>query len=357
MHRLLIAASGTGGHIFPALAVAEELSASWQVHWLGVPDRMETKLVPEKYHLVQIRVGGLQASGLRKFFVLFKLLFSTFRVWTFLRKEHINAVFTTGGYIAAPAILGAMFCGLPVILHESNAMPGKVTRLMGRFCQIVAIGFPIAAKQIPQCKVLFTGNPVRKEFNISQKLPAWVPIGEGPLIIVMGGSQGALGLNRMVRAVMPYFLDKGCRVVHLTGCNDPDFQKNRHPNLVEKLFCDEIAGLLQHADLAISRAGSGALCELAACGTPAILVPYPESADQHQEINAGFAASLGAAVVVHQHQPDEQTLGDTIFRLLDSRLLLTGKGHDWLLDMKEGMQRLAFKNADQALVQLIESFS
>ena len=150
MSRLLIAASGTGGHLFPALAVAEALPSSWEIIWLGVPNRLETEVLPKHFHLETIKAGGLQGRGLRKLFQFFQLLFATLKVRKLTRSAGIDVVFTTGGYIAAPAILGAIWCGIPVIIHESNAFPGKVTRLMGRFCNVVAIGQPQSTKQQPQ---------------------------------------------------------------------------------------------------------------------------------------------------------------------------------------------------------------
>ena len=142
------------------------------------------------------------------------------------------------GYIAAPAILAARWCGIPVVLHESNAIPGRVTRLLGRLCSAVAIGLPAAAPRIPGSKPIVTGTPVRAAFLTPQPLPAWVPRGDGPLLVVMGGSQGAVGLNRMVRAILPKLLNQGCRVVHLTGGNDPEINQMEHPNLAERRFSD-----------------------------------------------------------------------------------------------------------------------
>ena len=204
MTRLLIAASGTGGHLFPALAVAEAIDPSWQVRWLGVPDRLETELVPERFGLITVKAGGLQGRGLSKLLQLLRLLAASGTVRRLIRRQQIDVVFTTGGYIAAPAILGALWCRIPVVLHESNAVPGRVTRLLGRFCSAVAIGLPVAQQRIPGSRPVLTGTPVRAAFLTPQRLPDWVPTGEGPLLVVMGGSQGAVGLNRMVRAVLPW---------------------------------------------------------------------------------------------------------------------------------------------------------
>jgi len=357
MPRLLIAASGTGGHLFPALAVAEALPSSWNVRWLGVPDRLETKLVPERYGLITVRAGGLQGRGLRKLMQLIQLLAATGRVRKVLRKQQFDAVFTTGGYIAAPAILAARWCGIPVVLHESNAIPGRVTRLLGRFCEVVAIGLPAAGERIPGSTAVVTGTPVRAAFLSPQALPSWVPDGAGPLLVVIGGSQGAVGLNRMVRRVVPTLLEAGCRVVHLTGNNDPEIRQLRHPNLVEQPFSDEIPGLLQHADLVISRAGAGSISELAVCHAPTILVPFPQAADQHQDANAACAAELGAAVIVHQHDPEHRALGDALNRLLGPRLHSEDPGCDHLPAMTQGMKKLAVRDAEQQLVTLLKQLS
>ena len=348
MTRLLIAASGTGGHLFPALAVAEALPESWQVRWLGVPDRLETQLVPESIPLTTVRAGGLQGRGLNKLIQLIRLIGAIGSVRQLIRQERIQVVFTTGGYIAAPAIVAARWCGVPAVLHEANAIPGRVTRLMARFCRAVAVGLPVASDRIPGHRPLLTGMPVRTAFLQSQPLPDWVPISDGPLLVVIGGSQGAVGLNRMVRAVVPELLEQGCRIVHLTGRNDPEVGQLQHPNLVERPFSDEIPGLLQHADLAVSRAGAGSLSELAICRTPSILVPFPQAVDGHQEANAACAARTGGAVIVHQHAPNETALRDTIVRLL-------GADGELLKQMRTGMEELAVWDADQRLVDLLGS--
>ena len=348
MTRLLIAASGTGGHLFPAIAVAEALPDSWQVRWLGVPDRLETQLVPESIPLTTVRAGGLQGRGLNKLIQLIRLIGAIGTVRRLIRRERIEVVFTTGGYIAAPAIVAARWCGVPAVLHEANAIPGRVTRLMGRFCRAVAVGLPVASDRIPGHRPLLTGMPVRTAFLESQPLPDWVPISDGPLLVVIGGSQGAVGLNRMVRAVVPELLEQGCRIVHLTGRNDPEVGQLQHPNLVELPFSDEIPGLLQHADLTVSRAGAGSLSELAICRTPSILVPFPQAADGHQEANAACAARTGGAVIVHQHAPEATALRDIILRLL-------GTDTELLQEMRTGMEKLAVQDADQRLVDLLSS--
>ena len=343
MPRLLIAASGTGGHIYPALAFADSLSSSWKIKWLGVPNRLEIELVPKKYNLIILNVGGLQGNIVRKIFELFKLIFASIQVSILLRKNKIDVIFTTGGYISAPSILGAKLIGIPVVLHESNAIPGKVSRFLARFCDRVALGIPSASDSLPGCKTSVTGTPVRSEFFLEQPLPSWAPSGEGVLIVVMGGSQGAKKINSMVRNVLPWLLDKGCRVVHLTGKNDCFYRNLRkvqtHPNLAIRHFSNEIPALLQNADLAISRAGAGAICELMVTKTPSILIPFPQSADSHQEFNAAYMATFGGAIIVNQHNPEEHILKNIISNLLSSNSLMKMQSnmnsHDFLNPQKK----------------------
>jgi UDP-N-acetylglucosamine--N-acetylmuramyl-(pentapeptide) pyrophosphoryl-undecaprenol N-acetylglucosamine transferase len=239
------------------------------------------------------------------------------------------------------------------VLHESNAVPGKVTRLLGRRCSHVAVGLPEAAERLPQCHPMVTGTPVRQAFLEPAPLPAWVPAGDGPLVLVMGGSQGAVGLNRMVRALIPELAAAGCRVVHLTGSNDPEAGRLNLAGVVERPFSDELPGLLQHADLAISRAGAGSLSELAVAGTPTILVPYPAAADRHQDANAAAAAAQGAAVIVWQHAPQEPALAQAVWRLLGPRLRHADQTADPLVELRQGMARLAVRDADRRLADLI----
>jgi UDP-N-acetylglucosamine--N-acetylmuramyl-(pentapeptide) pyrophosphoryl-undecaprenol N-acetylglucosamine transferase len=333
------------------------MPTAWQVSWLGVPDRLERELVPTHYPLHTVRVGGLQGRGLKKLLQLLQLLASTMPVAQLLRRQQCAAVFTTGGYIAAPAILAARWCGIPVVLHESNAIPGRVTRLLGRYCHKVALGFPEAVRFLKGCDPIVTGTPVRSAFLQPAHCPSWVPSGSGPLLLVIGGSQGALGLNRMVRPVLPALLAQGCRIVQLSGSNDPDFGSFNHPNYVEREFSDEIPGLLQHCDLAISRAGAGSISELAACGTPALLVPFPQAADNHQAANAEACLAAGAAVMVHQHQPGGIALSRMLWRLLGPRLRGCEGTADPLSQLGRGMERIGVRDADQLLAQLLNELA
>lgn len=352
MPRLLIAASGTGGHVFPALAVAEALPTSWQICWLGVPDRMETMLIPREFKLLTVPVAGLQGNWGKKIIRIFKLLLSTFKIRQLIFQEKIQIIFTTGGYISAPTILAAKWCGIPVILHESNAIPGKVTRFFGRFSNLVCLGFPVPEKYLKNVNTKITGMPVRKSFLSPQALPEWIPLGEGPLIVIMGGSQGAVGLNKMVSSIVEDLLINKCRIIHLTGSNENFTYHLNHKNLIIKEFSDQIPALLQHADIVISRAGAGAISELAICQAPAILVPYPYATDSHQDANAAVAAGFGAAVIVHQNESDSSSLRSILWRLLFNRT----DENELLEKMRVAMKSLSSNNAEEKIINYLKYF-
>lgn len=320
--RLLIAASGTGGHLFPAIALAEQLP-DYQIEWLGVPNRLERQLVPAQYPLHTIGVEGFQERfGLGTVRILGKLTGSIRSCRRLLKQGKFQGVFTTGGYIAAPAVIAARSLSLPVILHEANALPGKVTRLLSPWCRAVALGFEPAAQYLPRVRTIYTSTPVRSQFRVEgiDKLPPLdLPIPKDvPLIVVVGGSQGAVAVNQLVRQCAPAWFDAGAWIVHLTGENDPDASSLKHPQYFPLPFYDNMAGLLRRANLAISRAGAGTVTELAVTGTPSILIPYPFAAEDHQAYNAAVFADSGAALVFRQGELSPQLLESKVLSLLQS---------------------------------------
>lgn len=342
--RLLIAASGTGGHLFPALGVAQQL-LDVEIEWLGVPDRLEQSLVPQDYLLHAVAVEGFQTRlGLKTIKVLWGLIQAIFQVKRLLKNRRIDLVFTTGGYIAAPAILAARWSGIPVILHESNFIPGKVTRFLSQFCDMVAIGFEGTAQYLPKAPTQWVGTPVRSQFY--HPTPLDLPIPDAvPLIVVAGGSQGAVAVNQLVRQALNPWLEAGAYLVHLTGENDPDAQTIEHPHYFALPFYDNMAGLLQRADLAISRSGAGTLTELAITQTPSLLIPYPFAAEDHQTFNAKVFAEAGAAYLYPQKQLTPELLSRQVLDLLQDR--------DRLSQMAHQTARLAILDSADRLATLL----
>lgn len=346
--KLLIAASGTGGHVFPALATAEHLP-DYAIEWLGVPNRMETQLVPSHYPLHTIAVEGFQQRlSLSSLKILMRLMLSVVKVRTLLQKGQFQGVFTTGGYIAAPAILAARSLGLPVVLHEANALPGKVTRWLSPFCTRVAVGFEAAAAYLPRAKTVCVGTPVRSQFRLKPTATALpdLPVPDGvPLLVVIGGSQGAVAVNRLVRQCAPAWLDAGAWIVHQTGDNDPDARSLHHPHYIPLPFYQDMASLLHRANLAISRAGAGSLTELAVTHTPAILIPYPYAAEDHQTYNAKVFSQPGAALLFQQADLTPELLQSKVLHLLQSPVELA--------QMSQAMGKLAVINSAEQLADLI----
>ncbi|WP_008313652.1 undecaprenyldiphospho-muramoylpentapeptide beta-N-acetylglucosaminyltransferase [Leptolyngbya sp. PCC 6406] len=315
--KLLIAASGTGGHLFPAIATAEQLS-DYAIEWLGVPDRLETQLVPAAYQLHRVRLGGFQGRlGLGYLRLLAQVIAATVKVRSLLQQGQFNGVFTTGGYIAAPAILAARSLGLPAILHESNALPGKVTRWLSPWCSLVGLGFEAAATYLPRAKSVVVGTPVRSQFlTHSTDLGDVVIPADVPVVVVVGGSQGAVAVNDLVRAAAPAWFEAGAWVVHQTGTSDPGADSLDHPQYIHRPFFDQMAALFQRASLVISRAGAGTLTELAFTGTPALLIPYPFAAEDHQSYNAAAFAAANAALVSRQRDLTVDELRDKVLKLI-----------------------------------------
>jgi UDP-N-acetylglucosamine--N-acetylmuramyl-(pentapeptide) pyrophosphoryl-undecaprenol N-acetylglucosamine transferase len=348
--RLLVAASGTGGHLFPAIATAQELlKDGYTIEWLGVPDRLETTLVPEHFPLHTVRMAGFQGRlGLGTIKTLAKFGQATLQVRRLLKQGSFDGVFTTGGYIAAPAILAARSLGLPAVLHESNALPGKVTRWLSPRCTLVVLGFEETRQYLPKDKTVVVGTPVRDDFlaPIPPTLsdPA-IPDGV-PLIVVVGGSQGAVAVNQLVRAAAPAWVEAGAWIVHQTGNNDPEADSYSHPHYIHRPFFGSMAALMYRATLAIGRSGAGTLTELAISRTPSILIPYPYAAEDHQTVNAQAFVDAQAALMLKQSQISAEEFQALVLELLAAPARLAA--------MATAAGRLATADSATKLADLIQ---
>ena len=348
--RLLIAASGTGGHVFPAIATAEQLT-DYHIEWLGVPQRLENQLVGDRYPLHQVDVAGFQGKpGLSTLKTAFKLIRAIQTIRRLLQRGNFAGVFTTGGYIAAPTIIAARSLGLPAILHESNALPGKVTRWFAPWCRMVAIGYADAETYLPRATVKYVGTPVRSQFltALNSNLADLTIPTKVPLIVIVGGSQGAVAINQLVRQAAPAWFTAGAWVVHQTGETDPDIQQLQHPQYIVLPFYTNMAALFQRADLVISRAGAGTLTELAVTHTPSILIPYPFAAEDHQAYNAAVLVRAGAAVMFRQADLTADSLAQAVLNLLHD--------HDRRHQMANQAGALAVMDSATQVAQLVRQF-
>ena len=337
-NNLLVAASGTGGHIFPALAVSKEIEDEWNIHWLGVHQRLDSNFIPKRYNLTTLNIKTPR-KNIFLFYQYIEILMSAFQIIRILKEKKINLVFTTGGYISAPTIIASRLLGIPVIIHESNLVPGMVTKYFGFLCNYVLLGFKKTNSYLKNCKTIFTGTPLREEFYKSNLLPEWAPKGKGPLLIVMGGSQGALAINEILYESLEFLMNKKFRIVHIIGeYNKKSFHVKNLKNYVQKKFTNEIAALIQNCDLVISRSGAGTINELIETEKPSILIPYPHSKNNHQEKNAIILAENGGSVLLNQNKISKELFQDTLERIF-KRKFKNGKNQYEILDlMKKNMK-------------------
>ncbi len=338
-NNLLVAASGTGGHIFPALAVSKEVEEEWNIHWLGARQRLDVNFIPEKYNLITLKIKTPR-KNIFLFYQYIEILISTFQIISILKEKKINLVFTTGGYISAPTIVASKLLRIPIIIHESNLIPGMVTKYFGFLCNYVLLGFKKTNSYLRNCRTIFTGTPLRHQFYKSNPLPEWVPKGKGPLLIVMGGSQGAQAINQIIYDSLDFLMKKNFRIVHIIGeCNQHNFNLKNFKNYVQKKFTNEIASLIQNCDLVISRSGAGTINELIETEKPSILIPFPYSKNNHQEKNALILAESGGSVLMNQNKISKEVFEETLERIFRKKTK-NGKKYYEILDlMKKNMEK------------------
>ena len=306
----LMAGGGTGGHVIPGIAVARELSARGHTPvFVGTARGLETKLVPAAgFPLELIDIGSLQRQGRwHQLKTMLQMPGSVLRCLTLTRQHNASAVFSMGGYAAGPVAVAAALRRLPLILMEPNAMPGLTNRYMARFSRKALLSFEDALAYFPAGNAELTGLPVRREFfNLAPRKR-----GQIVNILVTGGSRGARTLNQAVSGLRPLMTGQPVRILLQSGADVLGI-----PGVTVVPFVDDMPAAFADADLVICRAGAGAVAELAAAGKPAILVPYPYAADDHQAKNAAALERIGAARMVRDSECTPERLRDEIATLL-----------------------------------------
>jgi UDP-N-acetylglucosamine--N-acetylmuramyl-(pentapeptide) pyrophosphoryl-undecaprenol N-acetylglucosamine transferase len=303
---LLVMAGGTGGHVFPGLAVADLLSSrNWKVVWMGAPGSMEAKLVPTRgYEMAWVRFAALRGKGLlRKLLLPFHLLSACWQARRELRRVRPDVVLGMGGYISFPGGLMAALLGYPLVIHEQNSVAGLANRVLARFADRVASGFPDV---LP--KGVWVGNPVRPEMS-RVPAPADRLAGRQPPLhlLVLGGSLGAAVLNDTVpKGLAQIAAAERPEVRHQAGEKHlAQLQQNYRAAGVDAdcvAFIEDMAAAYQWADLVLCRAGALTVAELAATGVASVLVPFPYAVDDHQTANARFLSLAGGAILLPQSE-------------------------------------------------------
>jgi len=325
MKTLMVMAGGTGGHIFPGIAVAEVLRAKgWHVVWMGNPDGMEARIVAgQGYDTAWVRFGALRGKGLvRKLLLPVNLLSGFWQALRELRRARPDVVLGMGGYITFPGGMVAALLGRPLVLHEQNSVAGLANRVLARVADRVLTGFPDALNNGG-----WVGNPVRAEIA-GVAPPAERFAGrEGPLrILVVGGSLGAAALNEAVPAALGRMpAEQRPLVVHQAGEKQIDGLRTAYARARVKgdlrPFIDDMASAYAEADLVICRAGALTVAELAAVGVASLLVPFPHAVDDHQTGNARFLAERGGAYLLPQTELNAERLAGILASIDRPRLL------------------------------------
>ncbi|MEC4748995.1 undecaprenyldiphospho-muramoylpentapeptide beta-N-acetylglucosaminyltransferase [Methylomicrobium sp. Wu6] len=315
--RIVIMAGGTGGHVFPALAVAEALlEKGWEVSWLGTQSGLEARVVPEHGIAIDwLAVAGVRGKGvLSKLTAVFKLIKACRQAASLLKKRKPDVVLGMGGFVAGPGGLMAKVLGIPLIIHEQNRVPGTTNRWLARLANQVLEAFPDSFDKKRQA--ICTGNPLRKKFLLAPEAKQ-DKTEQNLKILIVGGSQGAQRLNEIVPEAMA--LLRGVQVIHQTGSAMQEQVAARYRklgvNAEAKDFIQDMALAYQWADLAICRAGAMTVSELAAVGCPAVLVPLPWAIDDHQVANAHYLSDAGAGVILRQNDLTPESLAAEITRV------------------------------------------
>ncbi|BDS07926.1 UDP-N-acetylglucosamine--N-acetylmuramyl-(pentapeptide) pyrophosphoryl-undecaprenol N-acetylglucosamine transferase [Oceaniferula spumae] len=352
--KVIIACGGTGGHLFPGIAVAEELERRGHEVLLLISEKKVDAQASKKYGNLKFRTVPAIAkpSTLSP-----KMIPFLFRLWStvkqckgILKEQQADIVLGMGGFTSLPPVLAGKKMGLATFVHDSNALPGKANRLTARWCRKVLLGFDAAKKYFPNSETTITGTPVRKELEqLPSQEQARAKYGLEPgakTVLVMGGSQGAKHLNTLIveaAKAMPEV-----QFLHITGASDHDrvleLSKGRKGYHV-LLFCDDMPSAYAACDMAVCRSGASSMTELSYVGMPSVLVPYPYAADDHQTFNAKVFEDAGAAVLRQESDMDAGSLVADITRITEEPAV-------WQ-EMKKQADALAEKDASGRICDVI----
>lgn len=325
----VIAGGGTGGHLFPGIAVAEGLvKEGVSCHFIGTSRGIEAEAVPNRgFTLHKIQARGLASRPDKLIRALIESgigIFQSIRVFKKLRPQ---VLISLGGYACAPAIMAASFCGVPVVMLEQNSWPGKANRFLSKLCRKACVSYAGTEQYFAGDRAVLTGNPVRQDILEQDRDQARAALSipaDRKVLLITGASQGASSLNTAVLNSLSTWSDCDWTIVHLTGKSKYDevLAQFKAKNLQGRLdyrpigYSDKMAAFYAASDAVVARAGATTLAEITVRGLPAILVPYPHAAENHQEKNADELVKYGAAIKILDSQVTA-LLGDTVSSLME----------------------------------------
>ena len=323
---VMIMAGGTGGHVYPALTIAKALEAKQQpVFWLGTHRGLEARVVPANgIDIEWVSVKGLRRKGVAAMLVApLQLAWALLQSLNAIRRRRPAAVLGMGGFVSGPGGLAAWLTRRPLVIHEQNATAGLTNRLLARLARVVLQAFPGSFKSRVAAETV--GNPVRPDIAAIAAPAVRYPERDGPLrLLVLGGSQGALALNRLVPAALARLPAERRPIVrHQCGERTRDtaaaLYRNSGIEVEIQSFIEDMAEAYAWADAVVCRAGALTVAEIAAAGLPAIFIPYPAAVDDHQTANARGLCDAGAAITVQERDLDESRLAELLDDFLDTR--------------------------------------
>ncbi len=337
MTRYFITGGGTGGHIYPAIAVADFLKDSGEIFYVGNPRNLEFDIVKQKgYKFLPVRVQGLPRKvdfDLIKWFFL--LVISVIHGIYYILKYKPDVIFGTGGYVSAPVLIAAVVLKIPFVMHDCDAQPGLVTRKLSPYASAVSLAFECAQNYVNNENCFITGNPLREGFKTLSKATARKNLGlENKLTLcIMGGSQGAKSINSASVGILKTLSQKyDMQIILQTGkkkfnmfeehlaASYPEY--NTDKNILVKPYFDDMVSVLKASDIAVSRAGSLSISELCASAIASVFVPYPHAAADHQRKNARFMAEKNAGIYIEDDKITSKILLNTIVELVENPQLL-----------------------------------
>ncbi|WP_028771853.1 undecaprenyldiphospho-muramoylpentapeptide beta-N-acetylglucosaminyltransferase [Shewanella waksmanii] len=331
--RILVMAGGTGGHVFPALAVAKYLSQQgWQVRWLGTAERMEARLVPQHgFDIDFIDIKGVRGNGvIRKLAAPFKIMRSIAQAREVIQEFKPDVVLGMGGFASGPGGVAARLSGIPLVLHEQNAIPGMTNKILSKIASRVLCAFENTFDQV-EAKVV--GNPIRQELISLGQKTRHTDEDDALKVLVVGGSLGAKVFNDLMPAVLAEVSKSNSMTVwHQVGKGnladvEAEYQQlGQNGSVKVAEFIDDMQAAYQWADVVLCRAGALTVSELAAVGLPSLLVPYPHAVDDHQTQNAQVLVEAGGAFLLPQPVVDRDKLVNKLQILASDRQAMLSMG-------------------------------
>jgi len=361
--RYILSTGGTGGHIFPAIAVANAillLRPDAEILFVGANGGMENTLIPEAGHkILSVTVSGIYRrmtlrNFLRNLTFPFKYISGLWQASRILRIFQPDVVAGFGGFASAPTLRMAVNLGIPAALHESNAYPGMVNRMMSKSVQVVMLGIPFAQQYLKAKTCIITGNPVREFLALGDReagLKAFHLQGDKPIVFMTGGSLGARSMNEAMMQGIHSLIENGVQVIWQCGRLYAEEFENKTRGLngvCLRPFIQEIHHAYACADVVISRAGAMTISEIAWMKKPAILIPSPNVAEDHQTHNAASLTELGAAIMIRDEEAKEKLVPE-IISILNNK--------DKYASLKEQLNHLPYRDAAQHIAEILISLA